>query len=51
MSFSVFTEDTHDNAIANDAQTGLNRTWPAGYITPAATGTAIILYKIAQAYQ
>lgn len=21
---------THDNAIANDAQTGANRTWPAG---------------------
>lgn len=34
---------THDKAIARDAQTGLRRTFPAGYITPAAIGRAIQL--------
>lgn len=38
---------TYERAIANDAHTGSSLTCPAGYIAPAAIGSAARLYMMA----
>jgi hypothetical protein len=38
------TTETEDRAIASEAHTGLSRIFPIGYKTPAAIGTAAMLY-------
>ena len=35
---------TYDKAMASEAHTGPSRVFPIGYKTPAAIGSAVILY-------
>jgi hypothetical protein len=41
---------TYDNAIAREAQTGSSRMCPTGYRTPAAIGSAVVLYTRAHSW-
>ena len=43
-------EGTYESAIANEAHTGASLACPAGYTTPAAIGSATMLYTDAQNY-
>ena len=43
----TFVESTYDNAMARDAQTGPSRMCLIGYKTPAAIGSAAVLYTSA----
>jgi hypothetical protein len=42
--FGTFVDYTYDKAMAREAHTGSRRMCPNGYKTPAAIGTAAILY-------
>ena len=44
----ISVESTYDNAMAREAQTGSSRMCLMGYRTPAAIGSAVILYTSAQ---
>ena len=44
------TDFTYDNAMAREAQTGSSRMCPTGYRTPAAIGSAPVLYTRAHSW-
>ena len=45
---TVHGKGTYESAIASEAHTGANLACPAGYTTPAAIGSATMLYTDAQ---